>query len=229
MRGTTTFGNAFVGLNQAVIVDVETTGLDPQKDRIVSVAMIRACFADLENEKNQLSGENMDFLINPQCSIPKSASRIHGIRDDNVANERPFYEVAQDLRDFIGDCPIVGHNVSFDKRFLNAEFKRSGVKTLSRNKSFCTMRRFQDFNNGLRKGSNLDNAATALGIPRRKSSVHSVVEDAHITLQIASFFYMTDNGIPFHHIRQKDLIGVVIFLAFAVCVVLVLVYGYIVA
>ena len=143
------------GFDDAVVVDVETTGLDPQIDRIVSVALIRSSFESLRENPNRLHGETMDALVNPQRRIPKQASRIHGITNEDVADKDPFADVAQKLRDFIGDLPIIAHNVSFDKRFLNAEFKRAGVKTLARNKSFCTMRRYRELNDGTRKGSSL--------------------------------------------------------------------------
>ena len=112
-----------------------------------------------------------------------------------MADKGSFVEIAQQLRDFIGDSPIIAHNASFDKKFLTAEFKRAGVKTLARNKSFCTMRRFQDFNHGLRKGSNLDSAAEIMGVNGRTSSKHDATEDARMAFEIASLFYMMDNRI----------------------------------
>ena len=183
------------GFDEAVVVDVETTGLDPKSDRVISVAMIRSSFGDLRENPNSLSGETMDVVINPQCRIPKEASRVHGITDRDVADKNSFSDVAQELRDFIGDLPIIAHNVSFDKSFLSAEFKRAGVKTLSRNKSYCTMRRFQDFNHGRRRGSSLDNVVEVMGMERRKSKIHDAVEDARMAWQVAGWFYMMDNRI----------------------------------
>ena len=185
----------FSGFDEAVVVDVETTGLDSKRDRIVSVAMIRANFADLRKNSEGPSGETMDVVVNPQCRIPKEASRVHGITDKDVRDKGPFSEVGQELRVFIGDRPIIGHNVSFDKRFLSAEFKRSGVKTLARNKSFCTMLRFQELNDGRRWGSNLDNVVKVMGVEGRRSTKHDAIEDALMAFQVACIFYMMDNGI----------------------------------
>ena len=114
----------FSGFDEAVVVDVETTGLDPTSDRIVSVAMVRARFSDLRQDPNGLHGDTIDAIVNPQCRIPQQASRIHGIRDKDVKHKGRFSEIAQQLRNFIGDRPIIAHNASFDKNFLNAEFKR---------------------------------------------------------------------------------------------------------
>ncbi len=185
----------FTGLDEAVVVDVETTGLDPKTDRIVSVALIHANFRNLRENLNSLSGKTMDVVINPQRRIPKESSRIHGITDKDVADKGSFSEIAQELRDFIGDLPIVAHNVSFDKKFLNQELKRAGIKTVARNKSYCTMRRFREFNHGQIKGSNLDDVVEVMGVEGRKGEIHDAIEDATLAWQVAALFYMLDNRI----------------------------------
>ncbi len=185
----------FQGFDEAVVVDVETTGLDPANDRVITVAMARGRFADLKDDSSGLHFDTMDAIVNPEVRIPAGASRVHGITNRAVVDKGTFAEVAQQLRDFIGDRPIIAHNASFDKRFLNAEFKRAGVKTLAGNKGFCTMHRFQDFNHGLRKGSNLDNAAEVMGVKGRATAKHDAVEDVRMTMEIAALFYMMDNGI----------------------------------
>lgn len=180
----------FKGIDEAVVVDIETTGLNPKEDRIISVAMVRARFSRLKQSSDGLHGDTMDAIVNPQCRIPFSASRIHGIMNKHVEDKGPFSEVAQQLRDFIGDRPIIAHNASFDKSFLNAEFKRAGVKTLARNRSYCTMRRFQDFNHGLRRGSNLDNVADVMGVTARSSTRHDATEDVRIVCAVAGLIFL---------------------------------------
>lgn len=187
----------FRGFDEAVVVDVETTGLDPKSDRVVSVAMIRANFASLNQGPSELCGDTIEAVVNPQVSIPRDAARVHGITDRDVVGKGFFVENAQPLRDFIGDLPIIAHNVSFDKAFLSAEFKRAKVKTLARNKSYCTMLRFQELNGGHRKGSNLDNVAAVMGVAGRRGKIHDAMQDAKITCEIAGWFYMLDNGIEF--------------------------------
>ena len=126
------------GFDEAIVVDVETTGLDPKTDRIVSVALIHANFGSLRENSDCLKGKSMEAVVNPQCRIPKESSRVHGIMDKDVADKEPFSAIAQEMRDFIGDLPIIAHNVSFDKSFLNSEFKRAGIKTLAGNKGYCS-------------------------------------------------------------------------------------------
>ena len=183
------------GFDEAVVVDVETTGLDPVADRIVSAALIRTNFGGLRENTDRLDGMTWGAVINPQRPIPSQATRIHGITDRDVAGNSTFQDIAQEMRDIIGDLPVIAHNVSFDRNFLDAEFRRAGVKTLHRNKSHCTMRRFQEFNHGIRKGSNLDNVVRVMGLERRKGSVHDAIEDARLAMQVAGLFYLMDNRI----------------------------------
>lgn len=183
----------FDGLGKVAVIDVETTGLDSEKDRIVSVAVFRV---DLSNPKlnEDLKGELLDYIIDPQRTIPKVASNVHGITNADVKGELTFSEIAKEVRDFIGTLPLVGHNVSFDKRFLSAEFKRVGVKTLHRNKSYCTMYRYRQWNNGIRKGSSLDAVATQFCLQGRRNGKHSALEDVTITAKIAALYVLQDRG-----------------------------------
>ncbi|MCY4382792.1 MAG: 3'-5' exonuclease [Nitrospinae bacterium] len=182
----------FSGFDEAVVIDLETTGLDPQRDRVVSIAMIRSRFADLKRNSGMMEAKTMDALVHPQRRIPTAASRVNGITDEDVTDKPPFAEIATLLRDFIGECPIIAHNVSFDRKFLNAEFRRAGVKTLARNRSFCTMRKFQELNPGRKKS--LDDVANWMGVKGRAGPRHGAIEDTRITWEIAARFYMMDHG-----------------------------------
>ncbi len=57
----------FEDLDEAVVVDVETTGLSPETDRIVAVSMLRVCFATLDRQTNshRLEGDTLDTTVNP--------------------------------------------------------------------------------------------------------------------------------------------------------------------
>ncbi|MCY4388207.1 MAG: 3'-5' exonuclease [Desulfurellaceae bacterium] len=184
----------FDDLDEAVVVDVETTGLSPETDRIISVSLLRVCFATLDRQTNshRLEGDTLDTTVNPQRPIPADATRVHGVTNADVADAGPFAEAAQQIRDFIGTRPIVAHNAAFDKAFLSAEFKRAGVKTLHRNRSYCTMQRYQAMQDGRRKGSTLEEVAHYFGIPGRRSAVHQASEDVQITCAIAGMFYLID-------------------------------------
>ncbi len=185
----------FRGFDEAVIVDVETTGLDEGKDRIVSVAMIRTSFGILKCDSEGLEIDPVFSLVNPKRNIPARTSVVHGIYGRDVRDAPPFSDLAEQLRDFVGGRPVIAHNLPFDKRFLDAEFRRAGVKPLLRNKKYCTMQRFRDFNHGIQKGSRLEDAAKALRLEGRSGNIHDAAEDAMLALRIAKVFFMMDNGI----------------------------------
>lgn len=102
-----------------IVLDVETTGLDYTKERMVEFAAIR-----LENGKMK---DRFETLINPEQHIRKSSIAIHGIKEEDVKDAPTEAEVMPMILDFIGDYPIVAHNVIFDYSFINeASLRQTG-------------------------------------------------------------------------------------------------------
>ena len=64
----------FSGFDVAVVVDVETTGLDPEDARIVSVALLRVKFIELKDNPDRLNCESLQFVVNLGCAIPRAAA-----------------------------------------------------------------------------------------------------------------------------------------------------------
>ena len=93
-----------------VALDLETTGLDAENDTIIEVAAIKFEDGKIIDEFRK--------LINPLRPIPAIAGSITGITDEMVKGEKPFTEYTETLRNFLGDLPILGQNISFDIRFL---------------------------------------------------------------------------------------------------------------
>ena len=93
-----------------VAIDLETTGLDPNRDAIIEVG---ACRFDLQG-----NCETYHTLANPKRTIPYRVQRLTGITDADVADAPPFAEVASQLEAFIGASPVIGQNVAFDLGFL---------------------------------------------------------------------------------------------------------------
>ncbi|MCK6505859.1 3'-5' exonuclease [Myxococcota bacterium] len=67
-----------------------------------------------------------DCLINPGIPIPREASKVSGIGDDEVADEPPFERRADRVRELLSDAVLVAHNLSFDLAFLRSELERAG-------------------------------------------------------------------------------------------------------
>ena len=102
-----------------IVLDVETTGLDFTKERMVEFAAIR-----LENGKMK---DRFETLINPEQHIRKSSIAVHGITEEDVKDAPTEAEVMPMILDFIGDYPIVAHNVVFDYSFINeASLRQTG-------------------------------------------------------------------------------------------------------
>lgn len=93
-----------------VALDIETTGLDSRKDAIIEIGAIRFNGSRIEGEFNT--------LINPNRLIPPEITQLTGINNEMVRKAPPLSAVLQELIDFVGECPVVGHNVQFDLGFL---------------------------------------------------------------------------------------------------------------
>ncbi len=98
-----------------IILDTETTGLDPKKgDRVIEICA-------LEMLDGRLTGERFHHILNPERDIPAEASAVHGLYAKDVAGKKRFAELADDMLAFIGDSMFIAHNAPFDVAFLNAE------------------------------------------------------------------------------------------------------------
>ena len=93
-----------------VALDIETTGLDPHRDAIIEIGAVKY-------DGNQIVGK-WQSLINPQRAVPQMITQLTGIDNQMVASAPPITAVIQDFADFVGDLPVIGHNISFDLAFL---------------------------------------------------------------------------------------------------------------
>jgi DNA polymerase-3 subunit epsilon len=99
-----------------VCIDTETTGRDPAVDRVIEIGCV--FFRDGE------VGERVSWLINPEGPIPKEASDVHGITDDQVKDSPRFAEIALEVLKTLGGAVPVAYNAEFDRDFLLTEFGR---------------------------------------------------------------------------------------------------------
>ncbi len=105
-----------------VFFDVETTGLNVLRDRILQIALIK--YPKGGGEPKELS-----MLINPSIPIAPDAMAIHGITPKDLANKPTFGQVAQQIFDFIGNADLGGYNAArFDIPMLMEEFARVGLE-----------------------------------------------------------------------------------------------------
>ena len=94
-----------------VVLDLETTGLNPDEDTIIEIGAVKF--------QGQQVLETYHTLVNPYRSLPQFIRNLTGIAQLDVDRAPSFGAVSGQLRAFIGDYPVVGHNVSFDLNFLS--------------------------------------------------------------------------------------------------------------
>ena len=105
-----------------VFLDVETTGLNVVRDRIVQIALVKL-------PKNGQEPAELSMLVNPGIPISEESMSIHGITPKMLANKPTFQQVAQKIWDFIGPADLAGYNSNrFDVPMLMEEFSRVGME-----------------------------------------------------------------------------------------------------
>lgn len=97
-------------MTSIVALDIETTGLDPDGDAITEIGAVRFNHRRIENEWHS--------LINPGRRIPPMITQLTGITDAMVRGAPMIHDILDELDSFVGDLPVLGHNVRFDLGFL---------------------------------------------------------------------------------------------------------------
>ena len=151
------------------VIDVETTGLSAKTNRVIEIGLVKV--------RNYKIVERYETLINPGSYIPGFISQLTGITDDDVADAPFFSDIIEDLKHFIGETIICGHNLSFDSSFIKYEFFRNGDEPLY-NEQVCTLklarRMFPDL-----KSKSLTSVIKHLKL--KNKSAHRALGDAEVT------------------------------------------------
>lgn len=155
-----------------VIVDVETTGLNPSSDRIIQISAIK-----FDASGNMT--DTFDTYINPDIHIPARASSINHITDRMVASAPRAADIRDGFLDFLGNSLIVGYNTIFDLKFLNAEFPDAFVG-----------REYVDVLKIARESLSLDNyrlETVARAVGHMSSSYHNSLYDCAATAEVLRY------------------------------------------
>lgn len=168
-----------------VVVDIETTGLAPPGDGITEIAAIRVAEGKI--------AERYATLVNPGRPIPYHIQQLTGITNDMVASAPRIGHVMPQFEDFAGLAPIVAHNSSFDRRFLD-HFAREVLGTELINADVCTVRLARRLLPHL-KSRSLGPLTQHLGI--RIHARHRAMGDAEATAEVFLRFLsdLHDRGI----------------------------------
>lgn len=107
--------------NPLAVFDLETTGVNTSSDRILEISIVKVLPT---GEK-----EIRTHRVNPTIPIPATSTEIHGISDEDIANEPTFADLAANLYIFLNDCDLAGFNSNkFDIPLLVEEFHRVGYE-----------------------------------------------------------------------------------------------------
>jgi len=117
-------------MEEYIVVDLETTGLDPYKGcEIIEIGIT-------EIKENKIV-KNYSRLIKPKSHIPYFITEITNISDDMVENEEYLETVLPRFRKYIGDRTIIAHNAKFDLKFLNFYLKENNLPIIEN--YICTL------------------------------------------------------------------------------------------
>ena len=163
-----------LGLNKPLTVfDVETTGSFLGKDRVIQIGFLKI-FQDGSVYEKQID-------IDPEMDIPKEATNVHGITNDDLAGKPKFRQIAKQLEtDVFSGSDLCGYNVKFDIGFVNEEFKRAlGRKVLD--EEMCIVDPFRIFI--AMEGRGLSDAVKFF-LGEELTNAHTALADARATARV---------------------------------------------
>ncbi len=172
------------------VIDVETTGLSPNHNRIIEIGI-----AKIQNLKIT---EKYYSLVNPGVLIPPFITQLTGITNEEVYDAPFFEDIADNIKEFISEDILTGHNLSFDKGFLSREFRNSEREEL-KNVNLCTKRLAQRLYPSLRSKS-LSSVCKHLRIKNENS--HRALSDAEATAR--ALIKMIKNAKKEHKFKTID-------------------------
>lgn len=163
------------------IIDVETTGGNPQYSKITEIAIYVYDGTRIVDE--------FVSLINPECNIPPFITKLTGITNEMVEDAPKFFEVARQIVELTEGKIFVAHNASFDYGFVRSEFRRLGFDY--KRDTLCTVKLSRKIIPG-RSSYSLGNLCRTLGIEIENR--HRAGGDALATVKLVELLLQADGG-----------------------------------
>lgn len=161
-----------------VAIDLETTGLSPEKHQIIEVGALRV--------REGKVVDTYSVLIHPGDTLPEKIVEITKITDAMLVGAKSWKEVCGDLKEFIGEDILLGHNVGFDYRFLKTNFMKEGYAF--EHQVIDTLAIAKAMHSDLPSRS-LEAMCAVYGLHNK--SAHRALEDASVTMEL--YFAMMES------------------------------------
>src|SRR3954471_22607326 len=159
-----------------IILDTETTGLDPLRgDRLVEIGCV-------EIFNRMPTGQTFHRHLNPEREMPAEAFAVHGLSTSFLADKPRFSEVVEEFLEFIADAPLVIHNASFDIAFINAELDRIKRAPIARERLVDTLLLARRKHPGV--SNRLDDLCSRYAIDNSRRTKHGALLDAELLAEV---------------------------------------------
>ena len=188
-----------------IILDTETTGLDPQTGhRVIEIGCVEVI-------NRRITGNTFHRYINPERPIERGAEDVHGLTREFLQDKPKFVEIIDEFLLFVEGSELIIHNAPFDVGFLNAEFKllKRRLKNLE---DYCpitdTLAMARKLHPGQR--NNLDALCKRYGVDNAGRDLHGGLVDANLLAQTylamtsgQDNLFVADNKENIHDNRNK--------------------------
>jgi len=160
-----------------LILDTETTGLDPKDHRIIEIAAV-------ELVDRRPTGRTVHFYINPDQEIDFGATEVHGLSWEMLKDKPKFGEIAEEFVAFASGAQWIIHNAPFDVAFLDGELSRLGMSTSAAIAAEVvdTLALARDQFPG--KRNNLDALCERFGVSNAHRTLHGALLDAQLLAEV---------------------------------------------
>ncbi|MCC6600977.1 MAG: 3'-5' exonuclease [Crocinitomicaceae bacterium] len=185
--------------------DLETTGTDVGKDRIVEIAVVKVMPDGQINTLPAQTGRENRLLINPCIPIPIESSLVHGVYDADVKDAPTFEQLAPKLFKLLFDCDLAGFNSNkFDIPLLAEEFLRVGIDFSLEGRNLIDVQVLFH----LMEPRTLK-AAYKFYCNKQLDDAHTALPDAYATFEILKAMLDRYDGIEIEDAKGKKIIPVV--------------------
>jgi len=159
-----------------IVFDTETTGLSfSGGDRLVEIGCV-----ELFNRCE--TGKTFHRYVNPGRPMPAEAQAIHGLSEAFLSDKPRFGMVVEELLEFLGDCPLIAHNASFDFGFVSGELELCGYPRLGAHRMIDTVVMARQRHPGAKHS--LDALCVRYGVDRSHRVLHGALLDAQLLSQV---------------------------------------------